>query len=136
MDSALVSFEIYRARYYDSDLEGTSILKLFQNSNKIFHTFQTNIVTIKTDDSILTNLDDQVNCYIEICTLSDSLFSISRIPCGKIDHNKLNDQKKVISLCLIKWRNLRFLMKMIKRYMESKIIWLNKLRNLTEVAVP
>ena len=40
MDSALVSFEIYRARYYDSDLEGTSILKLFQNSKKIFHAFQ------------------------------------------------------------------------------------------------
>ena len=40
MDSALVSFETYRARYYDSDLEGTSILKLFQNFNKIFHAFQ------------------------------------------------------------------------------------------------
>ena len=31
-------------------------------------------MTIITDDSILTNLDYQVNRYIEICTLFDSLF--------------------------------------------------------------
>ena len=40
MDSTLVYFEIYRARYHGGDLEGTSILKLFQNSKKIFHAFQ------------------------------------------------------------------------------------------------
>ena len=57
-------------------------------------------MTIITDDSILTNLDDQVNRYIEICILFDSLFSISRTPCGEIDHKKLNDLKEVISLCL------------------------------------
>ena len=38
MDSTSVSFGIDRARYHGGDLEGTSILKLFQNSNKIFHT--------------------------------------------------------------------------------------------------
>ena len=52
MDSTLVSFRIGRAKYHGSDLERTSILKLFQNSNKILHTFQTKIMTIKTDDSI------------------------------------------------------------------------------------
>ena len=31
-------------------------------------------MTIITDDKILTNLDDHVNRYIEICTLFDSLF--------------------------------------------------------------
>ena len=67
-----------------------------------------------TDDSISSNLDDQVNRYIRLYTLFDSLFSISRTPCGKIDHKKLNDLKEVISLCLIKWRNLRLSMQMIK----------------------
>ena len=43
-------------------------------------------MTIITDDSILTNLDYQVNRYIEICTLFYSLFSLSRTPCGDIDH--------------------------------------------------
>ena len=41
MDSTLISFGIERARYHCGDLEGTSILKLCQNSNKIFHAFQT-----------------------------------------------------------------------------------------------
>ena len=41
---------------------------------------------IITDDSILTNLDDQVNRYIQISTLLYSLFSMSRTPCDEIDH--------------------------------------------------
>ena len=82
MDLTSISFGIDRTRYHSVDLEGTSILKLFQNSNKIFHAFQSNIVAIITDDSILKHLDDQLNCYIEICTLYYSLFSISRTPCG------------------------------------------------------
>ena len=52
--------------------------------------------------SVLTNLDDQVNRYNEICTLFDSLFSISRTLGKEIDYKKLNDLKEVISLCLIK----------------------------------
>ena len=67
-------------------------------------------MTIITDYSILTNLDYQVNRYIEICTLFYSLFSLSRTPCGDVDHLL----EEVISLCLIKWRTLRLSMKMIK----------------------
>ena len=52
MDSTLVFFRIGRARYHGSDLEGTFILKIFQNFNKIFHTFQTRVMKIITDDSI------------------------------------------------------------------------------------
>ena len=40
MDSTLVSFGIDRARYHGGDLEETSILSLFQNSNKSIHAFQ------------------------------------------------------------------------------------------------
>ena len=56
MDSTLISFEIDRERYHGGDLEGTSIINLFQNCNKSFHVFQTKIMTIITDDSVLTNL--------------------------------------------------------------------------------
>ena len=100
IDSTLDSFEIDRARYDGGGLEGTSIPKLFQTS-KFYHALQTKIMTIITDDPVLTNLDDQVNRYIEICTLFDSLFSISRTPCGELDHNKLNNLKEAMSLCLI-----------------------------------
>ena len=39
MDSTLVSVRIDREKYHSSDLEGTSILKLFQNANNIFQAF-------------------------------------------------------------------------------------------------
>ena len=42
MNSTLISVEINKARYHDGDLEGTSILKLFQNSNKFFMYFKKN----------------------------------------------------------------------------------------------
>ena len=53
-------------------------------------------MTIITDDSTLTILDDQVNRYIKICTLFDSLFSVLKTPCGEYNHKKLNDLKEVI----------------------------------------
>ena len=67
-----------------------------------------------TDDLILTNLDDQVNRYIEICTLFYSLFSISRKPCEEIDCKKIKDLKEPTSLYLIKWSNLQLSTKIIK----------------------
>ena len=51
-DSTLVSFGIDRPRYHGDDLEETSIIKLFQNTNNIFQVFQTKIKTIVTNDSI------------------------------------------------------------------------------------
>ena len=77
MNPTLVSFRMDRSRYHDGDLEKTSILKLFQNSNKIFHAFKIKIMNIITDNPILTNLDYQVNRYIEICSLFDFLFWIN-----------------------------------------------------------
>ena len=52
MDSTLIYFGIDRTMYHGCCLERTSILKLFQNSNKIFHVFQTKNITIITDDLI------------------------------------------------------------------------------------
>ena len=48
--------------------------------------------------SVLTNLDDQVNRYNEICTLFDSLFSISRTLGREIDYKKLNENY----MCILK----------------------------------
>ena len=77
MDPTLVFFRMDRSIYHGGDLKKTSILKLFQNSNKIFHAFKIKIMNIITDDPILTNLDYQVNRYIEICSLFDFLFWIN-----------------------------------------------------------
>ena len=39
MDPSVVSFRIDRTRYYGGDLEGTSIIKIFQNANNMFQAF-------------------------------------------------------------------------------------------------
>ena len=41
------------------------------------------------EKSTLKIVDKEVSCYIEICTLFDSLFSLSRTPCGEMNDEKL-----------------------------------------------
>ena len=73
-------------------------------------------MTIISDEKVLLILDYQVNRYSEICILFDTLFSISRTPCGKMDDAKLINLNEIITLCMLKWRNLRLSMKMIKKH--------------------
>ena len=71
-------------------------------------------MTIISDEKVILILDDQVNRYIEICILFDTLFSISRTPCGEIDDAKIINLYEMITLCMLKWRKFRLSMKMIK----------------------
>ena len=114
MEKILVTFGIDKARYHGGALEGNSIQKLFQNAHEIFNTFLKEIMTIITDVEIISMLKDQVKRYIEICTLFDSLFSLSRTPCGEMNDIKLNNLYEIITICMKKWNNLRLSMKMIK----------------------
>ena len=85
-----------------------------QNVNGIFTDFKEKITKIITEKSILKIVDKEVSRYIEICTLFDSLFSLSRTPCGEMNDEKLKQLKKIITLSMMKWRNLRMSMQMIK----------------------
>ena len=91
MEKILVSFGIDKARYHGGALEGNSIQKLFQNANEIFKQFLIEIKTIISDEKVVLIQNDQINRYIEICILFDTLFSIARTPCGEMDDSKLNN---------------------------------------------
>ena len=80
MENILVSYGIDKARYHGGTLEGTSIQKLLQNTNGIFTDLKEEIMKIITEKSTLTIVDKKVSRYIEMCTLFDSLFSLSRTP--------------------------------------------------------
>jgi len=43
-----------------------------------------------------------------------ALFSLSRTPCGEMNDDKLNQLNEIIKLSMMKWRNLRMSMQMIK----------------------
>ena len=62
-----------------------------QNSNRICTDFKKEITKIITDKRIFKIIDEEVSCYIEICTLFDSLFSLSRTPYGEINDVKLEE---------------------------------------------
>ena len=91
MKKILVSYGIDKARYHGGTLEGTSIQKLLQNVNEIFTDFKDEITKIITDKNIKKIVDEEVSRYVEICALFDSLFSLSRTPCGDMnDESKIN----------------------------------------------
>ena len=93
MEKNIVSYGIDKARYRGGALEESSIQKLLQNSNRICTDFKEEITKIIIDKRIFKIIDEEVSCYIEICTLFDSLFSLSRTPCGEMNDVKL--EKKI-----------------------------------------
>ena len=95
-------------------MKGNYIQILFQNANEILKQFLKEIMTIISDEKVILIIDDQVNRYAEICILFYILFSISRTPCGEMDDAKLINVNEIITLCMLKWINLRLSMKMIK----------------------
>ena len=54
LESKLIEYGIDRVKYHGGDLEGTSIVRMFQNSNEIFN-------QIKVDISKMVNEEDQFN---------------------------------------------------------------------------
>ena len=83
LETKLVEFGIDRARYHGGDLEGTSIIRLFQNVGKIFNKFSFEINKIIKNKEQKKEVNDYTSRYIEICTLFDSLFSLTRTLIGK-----------------------------------------------------
>ena len=52
--------------------------------------------------------------YIEICTLFESLFSLSRNLTGKITSDIIDKLEIVLDKTMLCWRNFRLLSKMVK----------------------
>ena len=96
LEAKLVEFGIDRARYHGGDLEGTSIIRLFQNANKIFNQFSMKIKNIITNEEQKKEVEDYTMRFIEICTLFDSLFSLSRTLTGNTTSEMINKLEIVI----------------------------------------
>ena len=52
LEAKLVEFGIDRARYHGGDLEGTSVVRIFQNSEKMFKQFSIEINKIITNETL------------------------------------------------------------------------------------
>ena len=82
----MVEYGINRAKYHGGDLVGVSIQRVVQNASSIIK--ESAVIVIKKYINFywnsLTNSMILENIYIELGTLFGSLFSISRIPSGKV----------------------------------------------------
>ena len=97
-------------------MEGTSIIRLFQNVDNIFKQLSIVINKIITNDEQKREVEEYTMRYIEICTLFDSLFSLSRTLTGKITSEIIDILEIVIDKIMLCWRNLRLSTKMVKNH--------------------
>ena len=114
MESKIIEYGIDRAKYHGGDLEGTSIVRMFQNSNEIFNQFKISITKFISEEVQKKEVNDIIERYIEICTLFDTSFSLSRTICGEITGEIIVKLGIIIQKVMLCWRNLRFSSKMSK----------------------
>ena len=114
LESKLIEHGIDRAKYHGGDLEGTSIVRIFQNSNEIFTQFKEDISKLIKEEDKINEVIDVTERYIEICTLFDILFSLSRTTCGSLTNEIIDKLQIVIKKVMLCWRNLHFSSKIPK----------------------
>ena len=95
-------------------MERTSIARLFQKSNQLFTKFKIEINKILTEEDQIKEVNDVTKRYIEICTLFERLFSLSRTVYGNMTREIIEKLKDIIQKVMLCWRNLRFSSKMLK----------------------
>ena len=65
------------------------------------------IKNIITNEEQKKEVEDYTMRFIEICTLFDSLFSLSRTSTGKMTSKMIDKLEIVIEKTMLCWRNLR-----------------------------
>ena len=83
-------------------MEETSIVWLFQNTEKIFKAFSIEINNIFTNETPKKEVNDYTERYKEICMLFVSLLSTL---CGKMSQEIIEKLETVIEKTLSCWRN-------------------------------
>ena len=69
MESKLIEYGIDRAKYHGDDLEGTSIVRMFQNTNEIFNQFKISISKSIIEYTQIKEVNDYSNFYQHLCLL-------------------------------------------------------------------
>ena len=104
-------------------MEGTSIVRLFQNSEKIVKRFSIEINKIIAYETQKNEVNDYTERYIEIYRLFYSLFSVSWNLCGKISQQIIQKLEIVIEKTLSCWISLRSSTKMVKiHWIENNLL--------------
>ena len=93
LELKLIEYGIDRTKYHGGHLEGTSIVRMLQNANEIFNQYKISISKSIIEDAQINGVNDVTERYIDICTLFDTLFSLSRNTRRVINKRKTIDAK-------------------------------------------
>ena len=105
---------INRAKYHGGQLEGTTVMKLFQNANVIFESIKQSLIDVPEKACNENEVTDMIKRYVELCTLFDGLFSKARTPSGEATNEICDLTERYVTAVMVKWRDLRLSTDMLK----------------------
>ena len=114
VENCLRKFNIDRAKYYGGQLEGTTVMRLFQNADSIFGEMKQHLIDVPTKACDEVEVNDMIKRYIELSTLLDGLFSLARTPSGQASEGICEKTEKTVQAVMVKWRELRLSTNMLK----------------------
>ena len=107
-------FNIDRPKYHGGQLEGTTVMRLFQNAESIFGEMKQHLINVPTKACDKAEVNDMIKRYIELSTLLDGLFSLARTPSGQASEDICEKTEKTVQAVMVKWRELRLSTNMLK----------------------
>ncbi len=102
------------AKYHGGQLEGTTVMKLFQKANGIFESIKQSLIDVPEKACDDNAVIDMIERYVELCTLFDCLFSKARTPSGEATNEICDLTEKYVTVVMVKWRDLRLSTDMLK----------------------
>ena len=93
VENCLRKYNIDRAKYHGGQLEGTTVMRLFQNAESIFGEMKQHLIDVPTKACDKVEVNDMIKRYIELSTLLDGLFSLARTPSGEASEDICEKQK-------------------------------------------
>ena len=114
LEKCLSENKIDRTKYHAGQLEGTTIIRLFQNAESIFEKLKVHLINAGTRVCNDEEIEDMTKRYIELCTLFDGLFNRARTKSGEASEEIINETKQYVTAIMVKWRYMNLLTDMLK----------------------
>ena len=116
LEQCLRKNNIDRAKYHGGQLEGKTVMLLFQKASDIFNDMKICLLAAEPIDCPVIEIEDMTERYIEICTLFDGLFSLARTKSGEANEEIYQKTETYVKAVMIKWRDLLLSTDMLKIY--------------------
>ena len=114
LEKCLSENKIDRTKYHAGQLEGTTIIRLFQNAESIFEKLKHHLINASTRVCNDEEIEDMTKRYIELCTLFDGLFNRARTKSGEASEEIINETKQYVTAIMVKWRDMNLSTDMLK----------------------